>query len=208
MAAKCWNSDASPKDFGPCGNQRPVTFPPVERQVITREEHAMTARQFVLALATVVCVGGTGNAAPEPQKSAALPWIVSGGITAEDPTFIPIGGHGCKVILFHPGHHHLSGAIKGEIVEDGYFLIDQCTGEGFYYVTAAFTGTVLGSKPGTATFKADGRIRDSTIIDLGHFTLEGGAEGLAGVRAFGTFNFTMGVGGKYFGIAYFDRRSK
>jgi hypothetical protein len=57
--------------------------------------------------------------------------------------------------------------LEGSFVEDGYFLLDRCTGDGFYYVTAAFTGTVLGSKPGTATFKADGRIRNSTIIITG-----------------------------------------
>ena len=167
----------------------------------------MTARLFVLALATVVCLGGTGIAGHEPPKGPAG-HKVSGGITAEVPIFIPVGGHGCKVLLFHPGEHHLSGAVEGEILEEGYFLIDQCTGEGFYYVKAAFTGTVLGSKPGTATFVADGRIRDSTIIDLGHFTLGDGKDGLAGVNAAGTFNFTMGVGGNYVGRASFDRRPK
>jgi hypothetical protein len=55
---------------------------------------------------------------------------------------------------------------------------------------------------------ADGRIRDSKIIDLGHFTLAGGKEGLKGVHASGTFNFTMGAGGEYIGHAYFDRPSK
>jgi hypothetical protein len=168
----------------------------------------MTARQFVLASATIVCLGGTGIAAPEPSWWTARPRVISGGITAEAPIFIPVGGNGCKVLLFHPGYHHLTGAIEGEITEDGYFLIDKCTGDGFYYVVAAYTGTILGSDPGTATFVADGRIRDSTIIDLGHFTLGDGKEGLAGVRAQGTFNFTMGEGGKYVGLAYFDRRSK
>jgi hypothetical protein len=167
----------------------------------------MTARQFVLALATIICLGGTSSAAHEPPKSAGG-HKVSGGITAEVPIFIPIGSNGCKVILFHPGEHHLTGEIEGEIKEDGYFLIDQCTGKGFYYVIAAFTGTILGSDPGTATFTADGRIRDSTIIDLGHFTLEDGKEGLKGVTASGTFNFTMGVGGEYVGRAHFERRSK
>jgi hypothetical protein len=168
----------------------------------------MTARLFVLALATIVCLGETGNAATEKTKLPTRPRVISGEITAEVPTFIPVGQHGCKVLLFHPGLHHLTGAIEGVFVEDGYFLLDQCTGEGFYYVTAAFTGTVLGSKPGTATFKADGRIRDSTIIDLGHFTLGDGLGGLAGVHASGTFNFTMGEGGKYVGVASFERRSK
>jgi hypothetical protein len=161
-----------------------------------------------MALAAVVSLGGTASDGVEPQKSAQRAGVISGGITAEDPNFIPVGTHGCKVLLFHPGHHHLTGAIEGEIVEDGYFLLDQCTGDGFYYVTAAFTGSVLGSEPGTATFKADGRIRESTIIDLGHFTLGDGAGGLAGVRAQGTFNFTMGQGGKYKGFAYFERKLK
>jgi hypothetical protein len=167
----------------------------------------MTARLFVLALATIVCLGETGYAHPEQRKSGKHRFI-AGGITAEVPDFIPVGQHGCKVLLFHPGFHHTTGSLEGSFVEDGYFLIDRCTGEGFYYVTAAYTGTVLGSKPGAATFKADGRIRDSTIIDLGHFTLVDGTGGLEGVTAEGTFNFTMGEGGKYVGVAHFEKKSK
>jgi hypothetical protein len=182
-------------------------FPEGER-VITREENAMTARRFVLALATIVCLGWTGSAAAQAPSSTAQHRSISGEITAEVPIFVPVGRHGCKVLLFHPGEHHLTGAIEGEIKEDGYFLLDQCTGDGFYFVTAAFTGTVLGSAPGTATFKADGRIHDSTIIDEGHFTLVDGAGGLAGVSAGGTFHFTMGVGGEYVGRAYFDKSKK
>jgi hypothetical protein len=168
----------------------------------------MTARRFVLALATIVGLSGMGDIAAEQPKPPAGRRVISGGITAEAPIFVPVGQHGCKVLLHHPGHHHLTGSIEGEIFEDGYFLVDQCTGDGFYYVTAAFTGTVLGSEPGTATFKADGRIRDSTIIDLGHFTLSGGAGGLTGVQAVGTFEFTMGVGGTYVGRAQFERPKK
>ena len=102
----------------------------------------------------------------------------------------------------------MSGEIEGVFVEDGYFLVDQCTGEGFYYVIARFTGTVLGSEPGTAVFKADGRIRESTIIDLGHFTLGEGTEGLEGVQASGTFQFTMGKGGTYDGVVSFEKKPK
>lgn len=169
----------------------------------------MTARLFVLALATIICLGETGNAATEHTNSATTQRrVITGGITAEVPDFIPVGQHGCKVLLFHPGFHHVTGAMEGSFVEDGYFLIDRCTGEGFYYVTAAFTGTVLGSKAGVATFKAEGRIRESTIIDLGHFTLGDGTGGLEGVSASGTFNFTMGVGGQYDGLAHFEKKSK
>jgi hypothetical protein len=168
----------------------------------------MTARPFVLALATIVCLGVTSNAASEQPRPPRGPRVVSGGITAEVPIFHPVGQHGCKVLLFHPGQHHLTGKIEGVFIEDGYFLIDQCTGEGFYYVIAEFTGTVNGSEPGTATFKANGTIRDSTIIDLGHFTLGNGAGGLEGVHAAGTFNFTMGKGGEYLGFAYFERKPK
>lgn len=169
----------------------------------------MTARLFVLALASIICLGETGNAATEHTNSATTQRrAISGGITAEVPDFIPVGQHGCKVLLFHPGFHHVSGDMEGSFVEDGYFLLDRCTGEGFYYVTAAFTGTVLGSNPGTATFKADGRIRESTIIDLGHFTLVDGTGGLAGITASGTFNFTMGVGGEYRGLALSEKKSK
>ena len=169
----------------------------------------MTARLFVLALATIICLGETGNAATEHTNSATTQRrVITGEITAEVPDFVPVGQHGCKVLLFHPGFHHVSGAMEGAFVEDGYFLLDRCTGEGFYYVTAAFTGTVLGSKPGTATFKADGRIRDSTIIDHGHFTLVDGAGGLAGVTASGTFNFTMGKGGEFLGNAFIEKKGK
>ena len=167
----------------------------------------MKARLFVLALVAIISLGEIGNAATEQEKSATKRKI-SGEISAETPDFIPVGQHGCKVLLFHPGFHHLTGSIVGSFVEDGYFLIDRCNGEGFYFVTAAFTGTVLGSQVGTATFKADGRIHDSTIIDLGHFTLVDGLGGLAGVTAEGTFNFTMGVGGEFDGTAYFEKKSK
>ena len=167
----------------------------------------MKARLFVLALVAIVCLGETGYAGTEQTKSA-FQRKISGEITAETPDFIPVGQHGCKVLLFHPGFHHLTGSIEGSFVEDGYFLLDRCTGEGFYYVTAAFTGTVLGSETGTATFKADGRIRDSTIIDVGHFTLVDGLGGLSGVTAEGTFNFTMGIGGEFVGTAYFEKKSK
>ena len=168
----------------------------------------MTARLFVLALATMVCLGEVGNATGQTNSSTTKHRAISGEITAEVPDFIPVGQHGCKVLLFHPGFHHLTGSIEGSFVEDGYFLLDKCTGEGFYYVTAAFTGTVLGSAPGTATFKADGRIRNSTIIDLGHFTLVDGQGGLEGVTASGTFNFTMGTGGEFVGDAFIEKKSK
>ena len=168
----------------------------------------MTARLFVVALATTICLGEAGNAIAQTNSSATKHRAISGGITAEVPDFQPVGQHGCKVLLFHPGFHHLTGSIEGSFVEDGYFFLDKCTGEGFYYVTAAFTGTVLGSQPGTATFKADGRIRNSTIIDLGHFTLVDGKEGLEGVTASGTFNFTMGQGGEFLGQAFIDKEKK
>ena len=44
------------------------------------------------------------------------------------------------------------------------------------------------------------------IIDKGHFTLSRGAEGLAGVHAVGTFEFTLGIGGTYVDLAHFDQR--
>jgi hypothetical protein len=90
----------------------------------------MTARQFVLAVAAIVSLGGTGSSGVEPLTSTQRAGVLSGGITAEDPN------------------------------------------------------------------------------DLGHFTLGNGAGGLAGVRAQGTFNFTMGQGGKYVGFAHFERRVK
>lgn len=168
----------------------------------------MIARLFVVALATIICLGAASNATAQNNSATTKQRAISGGITAEVPDFIPVGQHGCKVLLFHPGFHHLTGSIEGSFVEDGYFLLDKCTGEGFYYVTAAFTGTVLGSEPGTATFKADGRIRNSTIIDLGHFTLVDGMGGLEGVTASGTFNFTMGKGGEFLGFAFIEKDKK
>jgi hypothetical protein len=168
----------------------------------------MTARRFVLALATIVGLGGTGNAAAEPPASAARPVAITGRVNADAGIFIPVAEHGCKIVLFHPGDHLLTGALEGQIIEDGTLVIDQCTGDGFYNVTAAFTGTVLGSEPGTATFTAQGRLRESAFIDKGHFTLDRGAGGLAGVHAVGTFEFTLGIGGDYVGLAHFDHRSK
>ena len=168
----------------------------------------MTARRFVLALASIIVLSGANNAALGPPASATRPTPISGHITADAGIFIPIGERGCKVVLFHPGHHDLAGTLEGQIVEDGTLVVDRCTGDGFYNVTAVFTGTVLGSEPGTAIFTAHGRLRDSGFIDRGHFTLSRGEGGLAGVHAAGTFQFTLGVGGDYVGVANFDSRSK
>jgi hypothetical protein len=169
----------------------------------------MTARRFVLALATIVVgLGGTGIAAPEPPASGARPAAITGRITADAGIFIPVAERGCKIVLFHPGHHELTGALEGQIVEDGTLVLDRCTGDGFYNVTAVFTGRVQGSEVGTAIFTAQGRLRAGTFIDKGHFALDRGEGGLAGVHAVGTFEFTLGVGGDYVGLAHFDDRSK
>jgi hypothetical protein len=169
----------------------------------------MTARRFVLVLTTIIGLGGTGIAAPGPSASAARPVAITGRVNADAGIFIPVAQHGsCKVVLFHPGDHLLTGALEGQIIEDGTLVIDRCTGDGFYNVTAAFTGTVLGSEPGTATFTAQGRLRNFAFIDKGHFALDRGEGGLAGVHAVGTFEFTLGIGGDYVGLAHFDDRSE
>jgi hypothetical protein len=110
--------------------------------------------------------------------------------------------------LFPPGHHDLHGAFEGEIFEEGTLVVNTCTGEGFYNVVARFVGSVVGSEPGTATFSAKGRLHSFNRIDQGHFTLEHGTGPLAGVHAAGTFEFTLGIGGTYDGVAHFDQRSE
>lgn len=168
----------------------------------------MTASRMVLALATIVGLGCMGNAAPEPLASPARPVAISGGVNADAGIFIPVAEHGCRITFFHPGDHELTGSIEGRIIEDGTLVVDMCTGDGFYNVTAEFTGSVLGSEPGTATFTAQGRLHSFGIIEQGHFTLSRGAAGLAGVHAVGTFEFTLGIGGTYDGLADFDQRPK
>ena len=169
----------------------------------------MTTRRIVLVAATIVGLGGTGTAALGPSAESARPVPITGAITADAGIFIPVKQHGCKVTLFHPGHHDLSGALEGVIVEDGTLVLNRCTGDGFYNVTAVFTGTVLGSEPGTATFTAIGQLQTIggiSSIERGHFTLSRGEGGLAGVHAEGTFEFTLGVGGTFVGRAHFDQR--
>jgi hypothetical protein len=160
----------------------------------------MTGRRIVLALVAIVGLGTMG--------SAAGPVSIAGWVNADAGIFIPVKQEGCRITFFHPGHHDLTGALAGTIVEDGTLVLDKCTGDGFYNVTAAFTGTVLGSAPGTATFTAHGSLHSFNRIDHGHFTLSRGAGALAGVHAVGTFEFTIGVGGAYVGRAHFDRRSE
>jgi hypothetical protein len=160
----------------------------------------MTARRIVLALVTIVVLGS--------MATAQGPVAIGGRVNADAGIFIPVKDQGCKITFFHPGHHDLTGSIAGTIVEEGTLVLDRCTGDGFYNVTAVFTGTVQGSEPGTATFTAHGSLHSFNRIDRGHFTLSRGAEGLAGVHAVGTFNFTIGVGGDYVGLAHFDHRSK
>ena len=160
----------------------------------------MAARRIVLALVTILGLGTMG--------SAAGPTAIAGWVNADAGIFIPIKQQECRITFFHPGHHELTGALAGIIVEEGTLVLDKCTGDGFYNVTAAFTGTVLGSAPGTATFTAHGSLHSYNRIDEGHFTLSRGAGGLAGVHAVGTFEFTIGVGGGYVGLAHYDQGSK
>jgi hypothetical protein len=160
----------------------------------------MTARRIVLALVTIVGLGTMG--------SAAGPVPITGRVNADAGIFIPVKQQDCRITFFHPGHHDLTGSLAGTIVEEGTLVLDKCTGDGFYNVTAAFTGTVLGSAPGTATFTAHGSLHSFNRIDRGHFTLSRGAGGLAGVHAVGTFEFTIGLGGDYAGVAHIDQRSK
>jgi hypothetical protein len=152
----------------------------------------------------MVGLGGTGNAAP--GNSAGGPAAITGWVNADAGIFIPVARHGCKITFFHPGDHELTGALEGRILEDGTLVINQCTGDGFYNVTAAFTGSVMGSEPGTGVFTAVGQLHSFGRIDRGHFTLSRGEGGLAGVHAEGTFEFTLGVGGTYQGLAHFDQR--
>jgi hypothetical protein len=168
-----------------------------------------------VGLACLLLVAG-----PAPGTGRAIadsPVPVSGTISADNGHFIPIAQDGCVVTFLHPDVHELTGDIEGLMIEEGILVLDLCSGEGFFSVTADFVGTVLGSEPGTATLRVHGEIRDFFFIDRGHFLLTQGEGGLAGVHAWGSFESTVGHedpvthehiegGGSYNGFAHFDNR--
>jgi hypothetical protein len=115
--------------------------------------------------------------------------------------------------------HDLTGSVQGSWIEVGILTLDVCTGQGFVRAEGVFTGTVLGRGPGTAILRIHGEVRGSFFIDHGHFVITQGQGGLAGVHAWGTFQYTVphedpenphgdpeGPAGSYMGFAHFDSR--
>ncbi len=131
---------------------------------------------------------------------------MSGTISADNATFIPIRQEGCVITFLHPDVHDLTGSVQGQYTETGILTLNVCTGRGFFRAEGVIDGSVLGSQSGTATLRIEGVVRDFVFIDQGHFVITQGEGGLAGVHAAGTFAYTVGVGGTYQGLAHFDDR--
>ncbi len=144
---------------------------------------------------------GTGRAlADRPEE-------VRGGISADNGHFEPIAQDGCVVTFRHDDIHVLTGDIEGLMIEEAAILVlDLCTGEGFLSAEAVFVGAVLGSEPGVATLRVHGEVRNFGVTDRGHFDITDGEGALAGVHAWGTYDYILGVGGHYNGLALFDER--
>jgi hypothetical protein len=137
---------------------------------------------------------------------ASAPTDIGGAISADNGIFIPVSQEGCVIAFTHPDVHELSGSLEGQMTEVGTLTLDVCTGEGFFSAVAEFTGSVLGSLPGTATLTVHGTVTSFVVIEGGHFVLTDGEGGLAGAHAVGRFDYTVGEGGTYTGRAHFDQR--
>ena len=143
---------------------------------------------------------GTGRVLAGPPAPAV------GTISSDNGHFEPIAQDGCVVTFLHVDVHELTGAIEGLMIEEGIFVLDTCTGEGYFSVEATFVGTVLGSESGTARLKVEGPITSFVVSEGGRFVISHGEGGLSGVHAWGSFDYIVGVGGCYDGLAIFDRR--
>lgn len=161
----------------------------------------MRERQLLasVGLACLLWVSGTGPA------FADRPVPVKGEISADNGHFEPIFQDGSVVVFEHDDVHHLTGDIEGDWVEFGYLILDLNTGEGFFIGQGTLRGSVLG-KSGTATLRVHGEVRNFFVTNRGHFDITNGQDGLSGVHALGTYEYTVGVGGSYAGRAHFDER--
>ena len=91
------------------------------------------------------------------------------------------------------------------MLEEGTVVLDQATGIGTFHVFAVFTGTVAGSEPGTAIMRIDGTTSDFGYSVGGHWNMERGEGGLAGLHAEGQFSFPSPVdAGSYTGQYHFE----
>lgn len=137
---------------------------------------------------------------------ADTPTEICGGISADNGHFDPIAQDGSVILFLHADTHELTGDIQGSWAEIGYLALDVITGEGFFMAEGVFTGTVLGGPSGMAVLRVHGEVRNFGMTDRGHFVITQGRDGLAGVHAVGTYEVTVGVGGRYKGQAHFDER--
>jgi hypothetical protein len=158
----------------------------------------------------MVATGSPSGGSMEPlllasRAAHSVPAPISGGISADNGHFDPIAQDGCVVTFRHDDTHQLSGSVQGDWVETAILTLDVCTGSGFFRAEGVLDGSVLG-RPGTATLRVHGEVRDFFFTDRGHFDISHGEGGLAGVHATGTFAYTVGVGGTYQGLAHFDDR--
>ena len=138
--------------------------------------------------------------------TAETPAEICGEISADNGHFDPIAQDGSVILFVHEDTHELTGDIQGSWAEIAYFSLDVVTGEGFFMAEGEFTGTVLGGPSGKAILRVQAEVRDFFFADRGHFLITQGQGGLAGVHAVGTFEYVVGVGGRYKGQAQFDER--
>lgn len=153
----------------------------------------------VLGLGCLLLLSGTNPVSADP------PAPVSGSISADNGHFEPIGQIGNVVFFEHEDTHQLTGDIQGDWLEVGILALDVVTGEGFFMAEGEFSGTILGQS-GDATLRVHGEVRNFFVTDRGHFVITQGEGGLAGVHAWGTYDYIVGVGGSYTGAAQFDDR--
>jgi hypothetical protein len=143
---------------------------------------------------------GAGSVVAQP------PCDIRGGIGGDNGHFEPIAQDGSVVTFIHDDVHELTGDVQGVWVEVGFLTLDLATGEGFFMAEGDFLGAVLDSESGTATLRVHGEVTNFFFTDRGHFVITRGRDGISGVHAWGTYDYTVGAGGCYTGFANFDDR--
>lgn len=164
------------------------------------ERRTLLARFGLTSLLVAWLAVGAGPVLAEPPEE------ICGGISGDNGHFEPIAQDGSVVTFIHMDVHELTGDVQGEWAEVGILILDLATGQGFFMAEGTFRGTVQGTGPGCATLRVQGEVRDFFVTDRGQFVITQGEGGLAGVHAWGTYGYIVGVGGSYAGLAHYDDR--
>ena len=140
--------------------------------------------------------------APAAATAAAARTPIVGEISlGSGELILPIKQEGSVVTHIHPDIHELTGSFQGLVTEFARLNVDADRGDGVFSADGDFGGTVLGSEPGTAKVKLRAQVADFHMLE-GRFVITRGRDGLAGVRATGTWRYVFGEGGSYEGRAY------